>query len=107
MIEEAIQEIRELENLKEREINSAELEAAKIMAQVEDQIAEMRKKALQEVEERAQSLRAEMLKEGEKEAEKIEEKFRHQAQELESTASSRMKDIVSQLLEEMGEEHGN
>jgi len=107
MIEEAIQEIRELENLKEREINSAELEAAKIMAQVEDQIAEMRKKALQEVEERAQSLRVEMLKEGEKEAEKIEEKFRHQAQELESMASSRMKDIVSQLLEEMGEEHGN
>lgn len=107
MIEEAIQEIRELENLKEREINSAELEAAKIMAQVEDQIAEMRKKALQEVEERAQSLRAEILKEGEEEAKKIEEEFRHQAQKLESTASSRMKDVVSQLLEEMGEEYGN
>ncbi|HXL01872.1 MAG TPA: hypothetical protein PK016_01945 [Candidatus Atribacteria bacterium] len=107
MIEEAIQEIRELENLKEREISSAELEAAKIMAQVEDQIAEMRKKALQEVEERAQSLRAEILKEGEEEAKKIEEEFRHQAQKLESAASSRMKDIVSQLVKEMGEEYGN
>ncbi|MDI3542427.1 MAG: hypothetical protein PWP57_30 [Candidatus Atribacteria bacterium] len=107
MIEEAIQEIRELENLKEREINSAELEAAKIMAQVEDQIAEMRKKALQEVEEKAQFLRSEMLKEGEKEAQKIEDEFRHQAQKLESIASSRVKDIVSQLIEEMGEEYGN
>ena len=30
MIEEAIQEIRELENLKEREINNAEREVAKL-----------------------------------------------------------------------------
>ena len=67
MIEEAIQEIRELENLKEREINNAEREAAKIIAGVEDQITEMRKKVMQEVEEKAQALRREMLEKGEKE----------------------------------------
>jgi vacuolar-type H+-ATPase subunit H len=107
MIEEAIQEIRELENLKEREINNAEREAAKIIAGVEDQIAEMRKKVIQEVEEKAQALRREMLEKGEKEAKKIEEEFHHQAQKLESIAFSRIKDIVSQLVEEMGEEYGN
>ena len=107
MIEEAIQEIRELENLKEREINNAEREAAKIIAGVEDQITEMRKKVMQEVEEKAQALRREMLEKGEKEAKRIEEEFRHQAKELEDTASSRMKSIVSQLLEEVWEEHGD
>jgi len=107
MIEEAIQEIRELENLKEREVNSTELEAARIIAQVEDQIAEMRKKVMQEVEEKTQVLRREMIKEAEREAEKIEEEFRRQAKEIESTASSRMESIVSQFLEEVWEEYGN
>lgn len=107
MIEEAIQEIRELENRKERELDDARREAAKVIAQVEEQIGEMKERIMQQAEEKAQALRKEMLEEGEKEAKKIEEEFHRQAKKLEDTVSSRMRNIVSQLLEEVWEEYGD
>ncbi len=107
MVVDAVNRIRELEKTKEREIQEAKREAARILAESEVTIASLRSSRIQEAEEKAAKIRDDRIREVKKEAEKIEKDFEEQAGRLRKKLEGTVDQAVAFLLEQLGDQHGD
>ncbi|HSV32034.1 MAG TPA: hypothetical protein VLH40_08460 [Atribacteraceae bacterium] len=107
MVTDAVKRIRELEQIKEREIQNAEREAAQILAQLDNTIEEYRPARLREVEEMAAREREKMLRNTELSTQKIIDRYEEEAERLRQLVSKRIDRAVAVLLQSLEDQYGH
>jgi len=107
LINEEVSKIRELENLKEKEIKEAQRQAVQIISNADKEIEQMRGILMQEAEEKFQNIQKKMLNDNSNEVEAILKQYQNEANQLEKEVKSRLNLVINYLIGKVWEEDGN
>jgi len=102
-----LDKIREIENLKEKELKEAQRQANQLILENEKLIEQNRAQALIDAEKKAEGIKNNLLNEAREEVEKILKTHQEEADVLQKDISQRIPQVVSYLLEKVWQEYGN
>ncbi|QPM68958.1 hypothetical protein [Atribacter laminatus] len=107
MIANDLDKIREIENLKEKELKEAQRQANQLLLENEKLIEQNHAQALMNAEKKAEENKNHLLKEAEDEVDKILKTYKEEAEVLQKEISQRIPQVVNYLLEKVWQEYGN
>jgi len=102
-----LDKIREIENLKEKELKEAQRQANQLLLENEKLIEQNHAQALMNAEKKAEENKNHLLKEAEDEVDKILKTYKEEAEVLQKEISQRIPQVVNYLLEKVWQEYGN
>lgn len=107
MIVGEVNQIREIEKLKEKELREAQRQANQILLDMEKKIELSHNQALQDAEKKAEETKDKRIKDAQKEVEKILKNYQLEAETLKNEISQRIPRVVDSLIEKVWQEYGN